>query len=286
MVLLTGLAGAAALERMVHASGDLGEPLDADRLAALAPEFRHPHGADVRAWWFPREGRIDFERLLSGLARGARAAGAEIRTHARVDALLTEDAGGPVVGVRLDSGETLRGARVVLAAGAWAGALGAAVGSRVALEPTRRHLMIAHLPAAARADAPILWDLDAGFYARPERGGWLVCLCDESAVPDPDALAADEGVLARLREITSRFLGAAPRSDESWSGLRTMTADDEFAIGPDPDVNGLFWVAGLGGAGMGAGWAAGDLAARLLGGEMPALAASTAPRRLVPMPQV
>jgi glycine/D-amino acid oxidase-like deaminating enzyme len=186
--------------------------------------------------------------------------------------------------VRLAGGETLRAEAVVLAAGAWAGALGAAVGSRVALAPTRRHLAIEFPVAAARPDAPVVWDLTAGFYARPERGGWLVCVCDRSpvAAPDaPEALAPDPAVLARLRESASRFLGVTPTREEAWCGLRTMTADDEFALGPDPDVRGLHWVAGLGGAGMGAGWAAGELAAALLCGEQPPLAARTAPARLI-----
>ena len=40
------------------------------------------------------------------------------------------------------------------------------------------------------------------------------------------------------------------RAAHFWCGVRTLTEDGRFAIGPDPDVEGLFWVAGLGGSGM------------------------------------
>lgn len=280
LILLAGAAGAPALERMIAGSGAAGDArsLAAADLRALAPEIRVDHGAGGRAWLFPAEGRIAFERLLPALAAGARAAGAEVRTGAGVAAV--ELAGGRVVGVRLADGVRVGAERVVLAAGAWAGALGAAAGSAVRLEPTRRHLAVAFLPAPSRADAPIVWDLDGGVYLRPERGGWMVCVCDQSPAPDPDRLEPEPEVVAALHAAAARYLGTDPARADVWCGLRTMTADDEFAIGPDPDVTGLFWVAGLGGAGMGAGWAAGDLAAGMLTGERDPLDVALAPARL------
>jgi D-arginine dehydrogenase len=49
-----------------------------------------------------------------------------------------------------------------------------------------------------------------------------------------------------------------------WSGVRTLTPDGRFAIGSDPDLPGLFWVAGLGGAGMCCSAAIGRMAADML----------------------
>ena len=75
---------------------------------------------------------------------------------------------------------------------------------------------------------------------------------------------------ARIAEKAARVLSKSctdARTAHYWCGLRTLTADDRFAIGPDPDLAGLFWVAGLGGHGMGCGPEVGRLAAALLAGE-------------------
>jgi len=53
-----------------------------------------------------------------------------------------ELADGRVVGVACADGTRLAAGTTVLAAGAWAGALGRAAGSRVELRATRRHLMV------------------------------------------------------------------------------------------------------------------------------------------------
>src|SRR5215467_13243310 len=64
-----------------------------------------------------------------------------------------------------------------------------------------------------------------------------------------------------------------------WAGLRTLSGDGRFVIGWDPNVEGFFWVAGLGGHGVTTSAAVGSLAAKiLLGGESP-LSAAFSPAR-------
>jgi D-arginine dehydrogenase len=76
---------------------------------------------------------------------------------------------------------------------------------------------------------------------------------------------------------------APARLEHLWCGMRTLTGDGRFAVGPDPDVEGLFWVAGLGGHGMCVGAEVGHMAARLLAGGAPdELARACDPARLVP----
>jgi len=53
----------------------------------------------------------------------------------------------------------------------------------------------------------------------------------------------------------------------SWAGLRTFSMDQGFVIGPDPRLEGFFWVAGLGGHGMTTSAAVGELATDLLLGR-------------------
>ncbi|MEM7306228.1 MAG: FAD-dependent oxidoreductase [Planctomycetota bacterium] len=284
LVLMAGRAGAAALARQVEAAGGaaVARRLSARELERLAPLVRSPHGDAVEAWLFAGEGRIDTDRLLAGFARGARGSGVELRTGAPAAAVLVRD--GRVTGVRLQSGAEEPADAIVLAAGAWAGALGAEAGSRVVLRPTRRHLVLAAAPAAAEhRRGPTVWDVEAGFYVRPGDDGLLLCACDQDDV-EPDRLTAAPEVLERVRSLAGRLLRTPPGpTAEAWAGLRTLTSDGRFAIGPDPDVGGLFWVAGLGGAGMGAGAEAGRLAARLLAGEEDPLQGLLEPSRLAPL---
>ena len=66
-----------------------------------------------------------------------------------------------------------------------------------------------------------------------------------------------------------------------WACLRTMTEDHELAVGADPRLRGLYWVAGLGGRGMTCGVAAGEMLARVALGMSHPLARNLAPARLV-----
>ena len=258
-------SGAAQLDALLEGAPD---DLDCERfspaeVARRLPQLREPV---ERALWFPHEGRIHSEALVQGLADGARKRGVELRTDAEVAALCTED--GRVTGVRLTSGETLHARTTVLAAGGWAGQLGRAAGSPLELRPTRRHLAVTiPLERPPAADLPVVWrfDDDGEFYYRAEAGGLMLCVCDQSDA-DPDDLRRDPELERRLLDGARRHIDGLGQVSAArfWSGLRTMTRDGGFAIGPDAELRGLFWVAGLGGAGMGAGVEVGRVAAGAL----------------------
>ena len=259
---------------------DAGSVLSRDAWRRLAPRLRSD--ADL-CLHFPRDGELDVAGELEGFARGARAAGVEIRTGAAARRLIV--ASGRVVGVELAGGERVRAGTTVLAAGGWAGRLGSEAGSAVELRPTRRHLMTtAHDPEIDRR-TPVVWIEDAGFYCRPESGGMLLSACDVTDV-DPDRCANAPWAREAIATKAQRFLPSLAEAGAAhlWCGIRTLTRDDRFAIGPDPDLSGLFWVAGLGGHGMTCGPEVGRLAsARLLSRYAePEVAAALDPARLVP----
>ncbi len=226
------------------------ESLEAHEVLLRAPWFA---GNVTRGFWFPEEGRIDIGALVAGFARGARQGGVEIRRGVRVERLIEEQ--GRVIGVRLSSGEEIRAETCVLAAGGWAGALGAAAGSKIRLRPTRRHLMVTAPQSDLDRRWPVLWYFgsreEGEFYCRPEGGGLLLCACDITDV-DPERYDVDSEVRRLIASKASRFLPGLRDAQAAhfWCGVRTLTEDGRFAIGPDPDVEGLFWVAGLGGSGM------------------------------------
>ena len=273
---------AAWVEAMDPAWASRFESLDADQIRRRAPWFA---GDVTRGWWFPEEGRIDIGALVAGFTRGAREGGVGIRRGVRVERLIEEH--GRVVGVRCDSGEEIRAETCVLAAGGWAGDLGAGVGSKLRLKPTRRHLMVTAAESNLDRSWPVLWHFgspeEGEFYCRPEAGGLLLCACDITDV-DPDRYDVDSEVRRLIATKASRYLPELrdARAAHFWCGVRTFAEDGRFVIGSDPDVEGLFWVAGLGGSGMVCSAEVGRLAAEGLTGaqEDRALMAALSPARL------
>ncbi len=209
----------------------------------------------------PEDGVIDIARLLSTCAEGARAGGADLRFGWAVTALQPT-----AEGFRLETDRgPLHARTVAIAAGAWAGELGAQAGSQLALAPLRRSLVWSGAPHPQ--SEPWAWWVDRPFYLRPESGGLLMCPCEEVAVPlpprgrQPDTDAAVlEGLSASLRELAPHLLERP--ITRYWTGLRTFAPDRGFVLGWDPWNPRLFWSAGLGGHGMTTGLAVGALAAQ------------------------
>ena len=229
----------------------------------------------------PEAGVLDIHAIISHLAQRAEAAGVRIalgRGVARVRV-----SGGRAQGVELIGGELAAADAVVLAPGAWAASLGASCGAALPLQPLRRHL--AQLVPAAPVDehGPTVWALGGPeVYFRPESGGLLSSPCDEvpwpPSVPPVDA-GALETLADRLGKLAPTLSLAAVR--HAWACLRTFASDRLPVIGPDPRVEGLYWLAALGGSGMSVGVGAGELLAALLVGREHPLAAAVAPARLL-----
>jgi D-arginine dehydrogenase len=232
----------------------------------------------------PAAGVLDIHLITSHLAERAQAAGVRIALGREVARVRV--AAGRAEGVELSDGELVAADAVVLAPGAWASSLGASCGAALPLSPLRRHL--AQLDPADPVDqhGPTVWALDeAPVYFRPESGGVLASPCDE--VPWPPSLPpTDAGALEvladRLGKLAPGLALAAVR--RAWACLRTFAPDRLPVIGADPRVDGLYWLAALGGSGMSVGVGAGELLAAIVnGGESP-LAAAVAPGRLLAPP--
>lgn len=213
----------------------------------------------------PTDGILDIHTIVTGFLEGARRRGVRVEMGRAVHRLRV--AGDRVIGVETSAGEVDAGLTIV-AAGGWAGALGAAIGAPLPLRPTRRHLVVtAPLPAVSR-EWPFVWDVDTPFYARPESGGLLLCGCDEDDAPDCDETVKPE----KLEMIAAKASALLPSIAgvgviRTWAGLRTLTPDGRDLIGPDPRRPGLFWMAGLGGHGMCAGPALARITAGLITGD-------------------
>jgi D-arginine dehydrogenase len=242
----------------------------------MVPELargRAQHGLFV-----PAAGVVDPHAICTALERACKALFGELRLRTRALSLRRE--GGHVVGVELD-GDGLHCDRVVLAAGAWAREVAERAQLALPLTPIRRHLALLETSMRVAPDQATVWDVELETYFRPESGAVLASPCDEtpwSAGVPPRDPAALELLALRLALLAPALSDARVRT--SWACLRTFAPDRALVAGPDPRVQGLHWVAGLGGFGMSTGLALGALAAAQITGDSPSWADALLPDRL------
>ena len=238
----------------------------AELLSAIKARRRFPFLSRFEfdsALFCPTDGIVDIHALLSDLLAEARHAGFEIITDCACESLILE--GSVVRGVRTLLGDV--DARIVVdAAGAWAGRLGRE-SAPLPLKRLRRHLFVSGDTGLLPHNAPLVWDLDVGYYVRPEGAGLLLCPCDETehppGIPEVDPEAEDL-LVDKLLQHAPGLANITLR--RSWACLRTFAPDRLPIIGWDPDIDGLFHVSGLGGFGMTTSLAVGDIASTLICG--------------------
>ena len=190
---------------------------------------------------------IDVAALLQMYVTRASAAGAVVHRSCRLDR--AERANGRWV-LHHASG-TVRADIVVNAAGAWADEVAARFGAWPCnLRPLRRTIAIARTEQPVSPAWPLVATVDEGFYFRPEGPNVLISPADETPSEPCDA-RPDEADVALAIDRVNRVTDLAIRSVvTTWAGLRTFAPDRNPVVGFDPDVAGLFWLAGQGGYGI------------------------------------
>lgn len=302
-------AGIAHLEQrrglsLLHRTGGLlvGDEADVRRLheqaaavPALDAELQRVEMAEARrrapllegataeaALWTPGCSIGDIHALLETYLAEAREGGARFRPNAPVGGIRVEH--GRVVGVETPEG-LVACDHVVDAAGFAANRIAAMAGAATQpFRPVRRHLFVtAPWPEVVDPSQPFVWDTTRPLYVRPEGRALLMCACDATPWPRPDAPdGADAGASSppptdpaereRLAEVFATHVPSLrdARPAHAWAGLRILTPDGRFVLGPDPALEGFHWAAGLGGHGMTTSHAVGELVAvGLLTGRLP-----------------
>ena len=170
--------------------------------------FFNDPGDNLNGWITPDAGFIDDPQLAAvNLMDAAKRNGATLRLHSQVEAILKKD--GIVSGVSLKDGTTINAPIVVNAAGPWSSALNriAGVESEMAIttSPMRQEVHAAEAPNDFNFDsgAPLLTDLDLGYYAVPKMGGTFYV---GGVEPDCDPLEwVDDPDGVSLNPTVSRF---------------------------------------------------------------------------------
>jgi len=266
------LGTASDIERLAAAAGEVPELRpDVERLNRAALQARWPvlDGATAEAGLFSRGcGIADIHSLLRAYIDDARQGGATFRFGVRVEGIERE--AGRASGVRLSDGTRVACGQLINAAGYAVNRVAALAGvTPIEAAPFRRHLFVtARLDDVVPAGSPFVWDVSHGYYFRPEGDGVLMCACDQTEwLPHwPDEPSTDPTVRELLAERFSEHVPGlnTARPKQGWAGLRVLTPDDRFVIGPDPELDGFFWVAALGGHGMTTSLAVGRFAAASL----------------------
>ena len=210
------------------------------------------------ALWTPSDGVMDISALLQFYLCEARARQVRLLLNCQ----LTQVEGTGPYRLKTSQGE-IEATYLINAAGAWAPRVAEMAGAtKLPLSPLKRHLFVLGETSQVKRSWPFVWNLEQNFYFRPESGDVLFSVCDEQP-GDSLEPAVNPETSQLLAELIWNQLPALRGAVQKrvWSCFRTQTPDRSLVIGWDPTVQHFFWVAGLGGHGMGGSWEVGRLAA-------------------------
>lgn len=209
---------------------------------------------------------MNVHALLHGFVRGARAAGATLRTDAEV---VRAHHDGRAWTVTLATGDTLRAHTLVNAAGAWVDELAAAAGVRpVGIEPRRRSAFTFRAPDDLNSSAwPMAIDVQQRWYLKPDAGQLLASPANADPTTAHDVQPEEMDIATGIYRIEERTTLRVRRPTATWAGLRSFVRDGEIVIGFDAAAPRFFWLAAQGGYGIQSAAGASLLAASQILGE-------------------
>lgn len=224
-----------------------------ERMPLLAPELGAVHIAGG--------GRVDGRRLREAFLAGAAARGAQLRDGAAELDVRADR----VAGVRV-AGERIEADGVVLAAGAWSGALVEPLGVRLPVEPQRGQ--ISHFGVSALAGGgdtaswPMVSPVGSGHYMLAFPDARVVAGATRETGSGFDHRVTADG----QREVLAEALAVAPGLAaatllETRVGFRPVSADGRPVIGPLPGHPEVTVLTGFGAGGLTVGPHASSLAA-------------------------
>lgn len=209
--------------------------LELSELRRLEPALAHDVTLGLAT---EHDHQVDNARLVAALWLAAGREGAVIRPAAGAAAVTLAGADDRVSGVDLDSGEHVDADAVVVAAGAWTGAID--LPRRLPVRPVRGQIILLRtVPPALRR---VTWGPDCYLVPRPD-GRLLVGATMEEA---GFVLASTAGATERLLASAIRIAPALADAElEGFQvGLRPATPDGLPVIGEDPATPGLFFATG------------------------------------------
>ena len=243
---------AAARERLAMQSS-LGVPvrwLDPAEVDAANPTLAP--GQTLGGTFCDDDGYITPPRNVTAYAVALALSGVRVCEQVRFTGLVTE--GGRVTGVETPAGR-ISAPLVVLTGGPKLAEVGALAGIRIPAGGVRHQVAVTEPHPDLRPDrVPMVFDLLAGLYWRPEEGGLLFGMSNPDEQPGEN-VSVDEAYLARMRERLAMLVPvtAGLGLRRTWAATIDYTPDHQPiigpALGPDGPLAGVT-VASAGGHGM------------------------------------
>ena len=243
---------AAARERLAMQSS-LGVPvrwLDPAEVDAANPTLAP--GQTLGGTFCDDDGYITPPRNVTAYAVALALSGVRVCEQVRFTGLVME--GGRVTGVETPAGR-ISAPLVVLTGGPKLAEVGALAGIRIPAGGVRHQVAVTEPhPDLRPARVPMVFDLLAGLYWRPEEGGLLFGMSNPDEQPGEN-VAVDEAYLARMRERLAMLVPvtAGLGLRRTWAATIDYTPDHQPiigpALGPDGPLAGVT-VASAGGHGM------------------------------------
>ena len=243
---------AAARERLAMQSS-LGVPvrwLDPAEVDAANPTLAP--GQTLGGTFCDDDGYITPPRNVTAYAVALALSGVRVCEQVRFTGLVME--GGRVAGVETPAGR-ISAPLVVLTGGPKLAEVGALAGIRIPAGGVRHQVAVTEPhPDLRPARVPMVFDLLAGLYWRPEEGGLLFGMSNPDEQPGEN-VSVDEAYLARMRERLATLVPvtAGLGLRRTWAATIDYTPDHlpiiGPALGPEGPLAGVF-VASAGGHGM------------------------------------
>lgn len=154
--------------------------------------------------------------------------------------------------VKAASGALVKAPIVVNAAGAWADSVAERLGAKpLNLAPLRRSVATFDAPhGVAVGGLPMIVEANEAFFVKPEGGLLAASPCDETPAVPSDSRPEEIDIAICLDRVQGALDVTIKRPRATWSGLRTFAPDRAPVCGWDPEVRGVFWLAGQGGYGV------------------------------------
>ena len=243
---------ATARERLAMQSS-LGVPvrwLDPAEVDAANPTLAP--GQTLGGTFCDDDGYITPPRNVTAYAVALALSGVRVCEQVRFAGLVME--GGRVAGVETPAGR-ISAPLVVLTGGPKLAEVGALAGIRIPVGGVRHQVAVTEPhPDLRPGRVPMVFDLLAGLYWRPEEGGLLFGMSNPDEHPDEN-VSVDEAYLARMRERLATLVPvtAGLGLRRTWAATIDYTPDHQPiigpALGPDGPLAGVT-VASAGGHGM------------------------------------
>lgn len=270
-LILASEEGRAILGRNVDIQHAHGADISLCAASALAERFPwlSTDGVAIGSYGGNGEGWLDPVALMTLFRKAAIARGTQIVNATVLE--IDNKSGNRITGVALSNGETLQAGAVVLAAGAWSGALARMAGLELPVEPRKRYVYVVDCRDATEAlhNAPLTVD-PSGVWFRPE-GRQFICGVSPDEDSEPPAVDLDAIDYEPYETIVWPTLAArvpafeALKMTGAWAGYYDYNCLDQNAIvGRHPAVDNLYVITGFSGHGLQQGYAAGRGIAELI----------------------